>query len=260
MEFVLFQIQAPIISYGNVARGDLRSSDNYPSKSAITGLIGSALGIRYEDTDRALKLANALSVNVEVHSYGDLLVDYHTIQTIDTSVSKIIPRTRKDEIELATHKTASTKVTNREYYTESLFVVSVYLKNDDFTLDEIVNAINYPTFPLFIGRKACVPSSPLAPRKIEADTLLESFNKYEVKIVSPYTENDPQWMQDDFDRRCKTLYFKDYINYHWESDCEFAGMKPTTTRIKHDVPVSIKPRLFGKRTELKTTLKRSKEI
>ncbi|MEN9864624.1 MAG: hypothetical protein RL748_214, partial [Pseudomonadota bacterium] len=45
MEFLLFQLQAPLASWGGAAVGEFRGSEEYPGQSALLGLLGAALGL-----------------------------------------------------------------------------------------------------------------------------------------------------------------------------------------------------------------------
>ena len=49
MKFLVFQLQAPLSSWGDTAVGEYRGSYEHPGESALIGLLGAALGIRRED-------------------------------------------------------------------------------------------------------------------------------------------------------------------------------------------------------------------
>ncbi|WP_143441692.1 CRISPR-associated protein Cas5, partial [Lactobacillus helveticus] len=46
MKTATIRLTAPLQSYGNQASFNQRTSDNYPSKSAVIGIIAAALGYR----------------------------------------------------------------------------------------------------------------------------------------------------------------------------------------------------------------------
>ena len=49
METLIFQLEAPLSSWGEVAVGEYRPSAEYPSQSAVQGLLGAALGLDRDD-------------------------------------------------------------------------------------------------------------------------------------------------------------------------------------------------------------------
>ena len=95
MDLLLFRLYGPLASWGEIAVGESRHSANYPSKSAILGLVGAALGIERGDEAQQTSLQNGYQVAVEVFSTGQLLRDYHTAQVPD-STGKFVYRTRRD--------------------------------------------------------------------------------------------------------------------------------------------------------------------
>lgn len=95
MDLLLFRLYGPLASWGEIAVGESRHSANYPSKSAILGLVGAALGIERSDEAQQAGLQQGYQVAVEVFSTGQLLRDYHTAQVPD-SAGKFVYRTRRD--------------------------------------------------------------------------------------------------------------------------------------------------------------------
>ena len=51
METLVFQLEAPLSSWGDVAVGEYRPTAEYPGQSAILGLLAAALGIDRLDTE-----------------------------------------------------------------------------------------------------------------------------------------------------------------------------------------------------------------
>ena len=97
MRFLLFQIYASLVSWGDIAVGDERQSSRQPLKSAIIGLVAAALGIKREEEERLNSLASSIGVAVQLHSGGSVLKDFHTVQ-VPRSKSKVAYYTRPEEI------------------------------------------------------------------------------------------------------------------------------------------------------------------
>ena len=80
MPFLLFQLQANLAAWGDVAVGEFRGSRDQPGASALVGLLGAALGVRREDEAAHATLRDGYCFAVGLVSAGQLLRDYHTAQ------------------------------------------------------------------------------------------------------------------------------------------------------------------------------------
>lgn len=179
MEFLVFQIQAPISAWGETAVGEYRPTANYPSESALLGLLGAALGIDRADeaAHQALQAGYAFAIGVQ--STGRLLRDYHTAQVPGRVSLKNRPhRTRQDELNMPKDD-LNTILSARDYRQDAACLVAVKATQDaPYSLPELALVIQKPHFVLYLGRKACPPSLPLWPRVIAADHALAAFGQY----------------------------------------------------------------------------------
>jgi len=57
MDFLIFQLYGLMASWGDTAVGEVRHTQKYPSKSTITGLLAGAFGIKREEEERHIKIA-----------------------------------------------------------------------------------------------------------------------------------------------------------------------------------------------------------
>ena len=80
MNYLLFQLYAPLVSWGVQAVGEVRRSAPYPGKSSIIGLLSAALGITRENEKDLLELSQKIRCGVKVLNQGEALRDYHTVQ------------------------------------------------------------------------------------------------------------------------------------------------------------------------------------
>jgi CRISPR system Cascade subunit CasD len=158
-EHLVFTLAATIASFGDVAGHERRGSWGWPGRSAILGLLAAANGIRRDGDFAAL---DALAVSVAVFEGGQPLRDYHTVQTVPTTVARR-PQSRPEALRRA-GKDANTTITLRDYRTGVLFGVAV----TGGGLHALVEALRRPVFPLYLGRKSCPLSAPVAPRVVQA--------------------------------------------------------------------------------------------
>jgi CRISPR system Cascade subunit CasD len=184
MEYLIFQLQAPLSAWGETAVGEYRPSANYPSESALIGLLAAALGIDRNDEDQHQKLRAELSFAIGVQSAGRLLRDYQTAQVPGRVSLKNRPhRTRRDELNMPKEE-LNTILSTRDYRQDAACLVAVQTKTDpSFSLGDLALAIQQPKFVLYLGRKTCPPSLPLWPQVIAAKNALQAMEAYRGQLA-----------------------------------------------------------------------------
>lgn len=160
-DHLVFTLAASLASAGDVAGHERRGSWSWPGRSAILGLLAAAQGIRRDGDFAALE---ALEVAVAVFDPGQPLRDYHTVQTVPTPLVRR-PQSRPEALARA-GKDANTTITLRDYRMGVLYGVAV--AGDG--LPDLVAALERPVFQLYLGRKSCPLSAPVAPRIVAADS------------------------------------------------------------------------------------------
>ncbi len=140
---LLLRLAGPMQSWGTASRFTVRDTGLEPSKSGVLGLVCAALGRPREmDID---DLA-ALHLGVRVDREGVLQQDFHTVHDVANYAGAVL----KNPV-----------VTHRSYLADANFLVG--LEGDDLDLlHEIDAALRAPVWSLFLGRKAFVPSLPIA--------------------------------------------------------------------------------------------------
>ncbi|WP_019586906.1 type I-E CRISPR-associated protein Cas5/CasD [Deinococcus apachensis] len=138
MNTLLIPLAGPLQSWGTRSRFDDRDTEAEPSKSGVLGLCAAALGI-----DRAAPVTHlsALAFGVRVDRPGLLMHDYHTAQ--------LYPGQRG----------TGTSLTRRAYLSDAAFWAALH--GDPALLRDLHAALRNPYWPLSLGRKAFVPSTPL---------------------------------------------------------------------------------------------------
>lgn len=174
---LLLRLEGPVQSWGVRSRWSRRDTGPEPSKSAIIGLLGCAAGIVRPDwrsgaePDRTLEQwDDALCFGVRIDRPGTIETDYHTVQgrhwqadgKMKTAVS--VSGAQPDRAE---HEPPHTEVTWRDYLHDAAFLVALAVKPEYRTgnadlLDRIRMHLEQPKWPLYLGRKACVPSRPIS--------------------------------------------------------------------------------------------------
>ena len=139
-------------SYGLQTFDVHRKINHFPTRSAIIGLLGAALGITRENHAQLYELSQQLKIAVQVHSTGQKIVDYHTVQNFRSPMGKI---------------QKGTKPTYREYWCDSEHSFAITASDD--MIDRLSLHVREPKFTLFQGRKSCPLTRPLFDCIIEND-------------------------------------------------------------------------------------------
>ena len=161
---LLFRLEGPLQSWGERSKGDYRDTADFPSKSGIVGLLSCALGLEREDPEIA-ELNRQLSVIVRADRTGELITDYHTVSTDMLLNAKGEKRSG-----------AGTIVSHRGYLQDASFLVGV--SGDRALLERLRGALDSPVWPVYLGRKSCVPSVPVTGSlKLEYGSLWEAMEE-----------------------------------------------------------------------------------
>ncbi len=175
-EFLLFTLYAPLASWGDIAVGEERGSWDRPSRSAILGLLGAALGLVREDARAHDALDDGYGVAVRLDVPGRPIVDYHTAQTApEAAVRRRRPATRAAVLAAGMPETT---VSRRVYREDALATVAIWARAQArWPLQELAARLREPVFVLYAGRKANALGLPVAPAIVRAATLREAFEQ-----------------------------------------------------------------------------------
>jgi CRISPR system Cascade subunit CasD len=194
MQYLMIDIEAPLMAWGKAARSNWRPTDAIPGRSHILGLLGAAVGIDRNDTERKLKFDASYQISVGVRKYGKPLTDYHTIQGLDLLKKNQAPRTRREEVfydSLVGGGKETMVLTDREYLCDAKYVVCIKKVGEGMSLEDLRSSILQPYHFLFFGRLSCPPGKPLNPRVVEASSLEEAFGTQAISFLAFHWEGDP---------------------------------------------------------------------
>ena len=77
-EWLIVTLAAPLASFGEEAGNVRRSTADRPTRSALLGIAGAALGIERFDANRQRDLFASFRVATRTLRNGTLVVDFHT--------------------------------------------------------------------------------------------------------------------------------------------------------------------------------------
>ena len=163
---LLLRLEGPLQSWGIRARWDVRDTAIAPTKSGLIGLLGCALG--YERGDARLQELNkTLRLGVRVEHPGRVITDYQTVTDyLPTAGGGYKLSGSKTVSTLSSAKSSgvapATIISPRAYLEDASFLVAFEQRDGQSEiLEDCAAALQSPKWPLFLGRKSCVPTRPI---------------------------------------------------------------------------------------------------
>jgi CRISPR system Cascade subunit CasD len=197
MTVSILRLKAPLLSFGGPkVLAKKEPTQAYPALSMVTGLLANALGYDRTETERHEELQRSITYAVREDERGEKLTDF---QTADLGSDVLHHRknawTTKHEIEeRAGGSPTDREIRYREYLSDSSYTIA--LTSSILSPEEIREALLRPARPLFIGRQACLPSSPIYRGTVEAKSAFEALQK-EVTFSDAPPEYARIWHEDD---------------------------------------------------------------
>ena len=139
MPTLLLRLCGPLQAWGVQSHFQTRDTGTEPSKSGVVGLLAAALG---RDWSADITDIARLRLGVRVDQEGTLTPDLHTIADVRRANGDLKPR----------------DITTRWYLADARFLVG--LSGELELLQTLHAALADPVWPLYLGRKACVPGEP----------------------------------------------------------------------------------------------------
>ena len=186
-------LDGPMQSWGHASRFERRTTALHPTRSGVLGLIAAALGMDKHVPEEPAQLARLNSLRMTAvkldrrDSRGrqlpiQRLEDYHTVTGIRRASGKV------DE--------DATVQTYRHYLLDARF--GVLLEGPLALLEEIAAALRNPKWGVWLGRKCCLPATPVlaAPPGDRAGALRQLLQR------AGYSGDEPE---EQFDRVLEVL-------------------------------------------------------
>lgn len=207
---LILNLEAPLMSFGGETIDNLGVIRPFPAVSMLTGLLANALGWRRIERGRHQDLQDrivfAARIDREPHG-GVRMIDNQNVHIGDTVdlfkrgthwVIGWTTRGEPDERSGELGAAGSGPFTHRrwrDYWADMRVTVALRLNppSGDPTLDALVDAIEEPARPLFIGRKPCLPSRPVFGCFAEGETSLDALLSVP---LPPPEEETSRWNAD----------------------------------------------------------------
>lgn len=143
---LILRLEGALQSWGDHSKWDVRDCGDFPSQSGVVGLLACAMGIERGNPEIAA-LSSVLHMAVRADRPGIRMLDYHTVQGHPLYNAEGKPRP------------SNTIVSPRWYLQDASFLV--VLDMPELWRKRVEAALKRPVWPIYLGRKSCVPSRPI---------------------------------------------------------------------------------------------------
>jgi CRISPR system Cascade subunit CasD len=177
-ETLILRLDAPLMAFGGPRIDQIGKTRRFPLLSQITGLLGNALGYDHADGDRLNRLQDRLQLASLLLCPGEDLLDYQTVDLGQTHLVQTGWTTRgRREDRGKGEATSGTHIRYRYYRAGSIVLSALRLApaEEDPNLTKLADALQKPARPLFIGRKHCLPASPLLAGLVMTESLADAL-------------------------------------------------------------------------------------
>lgn len=181
MDILILRLDAPLMSFGAPIVDRHGEIQPYPALSMITGMLGNALGYDHSDFDKLQRLQERLQYASRQDRAGQEIQDYQTVDLSQDFMRDKNGWTTRNWLDKRKGGSASkgTHIRLRDYRADAIHTVVLTLQQTDInpTIDDLQTALEKPKRPLFIGRKSCLPATPILIGRIQENNLTKALQK-----------------------------------------------------------------------------------
>ncbi len=172
---LFLRLEAPLQSWGERSRWSIRDTAPMPTKSGIIGLIACALGYKTDEQIRPLSQKTHLGIRVDAP--GTQIIDYHTIGGGYDYPTLLTAQGKPKNSSGSPH----TELSERAYLCDASFLAALQVRDENDTpmIEQMAQALQNPIWPVYLGRKTCVPSRPVFAGVGIYDNILNALIRHE---------------------------------------------------------------------------------
>lgn len=170
---IVLRLEGPWQAWGDHSKWDERDSGDFPTKSGVVGLLACAMGLERGNRE-VVALSDAIHMVVRADRPGTRVVDYQTVQG----------RPRLYTAENGARAADKSGIVSYRWYLEDASFL-VLLATDEQWRERIVSGLKAPRWPVYLGRKSCVPSRPVFECvTMDYDGLTSALMRYPLAVRS----------------------------------------------------------------------------
>ncbi|HXE96098.1 MAG TPA: type I-E CRISPR-associated protein Cas5/CasD [Dongiaceae bacterium] len=187
-DYLILKLHGPMQAWGEHTFEGLRPSANFPTRSALLGLLGACLGIGRNERDRLQSLADSvgMAVRVDERSVPRRNGSVHPVRMVKMTDYHTVKDAREDYSGLKSHETIQTW---REYLYDAEFTVTLWCRADAvMSLADLEKAVQQPLFTPYLGRRSCPLTRPLFHARVTANGVVEALQTVAPQGGTIYSE------------------------------------------------------------------------
>lgn len=179
-DLLILRFDAPLIAFGGVLVDEHGVTRLFPARAMLAGLLGNAFGYDHRDVERLQALQSRLRFAVRCDRPGQLWADYQTVDLSQKFLARGWTTRGKFEERAGGSARTGTHIRFRSFIADAVYTLALTVSETSQTpsLAELEAALREPARPLFIGRKPCLPSTPLLAGRTAAPTLLHALETH----------------------------------------------------------------------------------
>lgn len=210
LDVLILRLDAPLMSFGAPIVDQQGKIQAFPAQSLISGLVANALGYDRSEHQRLAQLQRRLRYAVREDRTGQKITDYQTVDLTTPHMSSYVWTKSGRKKRRSKIKNKPREILHRDYWADTIHTVALTLDtvDEEPTLDDVEHAVQYPARPLFIGRKTCLPATPLFVKRMQVNRLRDALadpetlsgradKRSKYPAWWPVDENDPTPNKDD---------------------------------------------------------------
>ena len=193
MDCLILRFDAPLMSFGCVEVDQLNPTWLFPGKSMLAGLLGNALGWDHRDVDKLQALQDRLRFAARWDAEPVPLTDYQTVDLHQPFMTDTGWTTRGNrEGRKGGSAATGTHQRWRDYWANGVVTVALTLDDEGpLTVDDLERALRAPMRPLYLGRKPCLPASPILIGRNEARGVKAALAAEPLANIGPRRRPEP---------------------------------------------------------------------
>ena len=203
--WILLWFEAPLQSWGADSKFSRRDTLEFPTKSGVLGLVLCALGASGEQKELLAKFTDLKQTVLSFKNQKNDASLLHDFQMIGSGYNSdnpwedlLIPKKSDGKAPVG----GGTKLTHRYYLQNAVFAVLLEVPED--LADSIANALQNPVYPIYLGRRCCVPTDFVYHGEFDSENEAEqAAREYAAMKAELHNEGIP-----DYAKKSLALSFK----------------------------------------------------
>ncbi|MGE0081093.1 MAG: type I-E CRISPR-associated protein Cas5/CasD [Thiohalomonadaceae bacterium] len=187
MDCLILRFDAPLMSFGAVVVDQFNPTWRFPGTSMLAGMLGNAMGWEHRDSVALQALQERLRFAARWDAEPEPLMDYQTVDLGQDSLMDTGWTTHgRKEGRGKGEATSGTHIRYRDYWANGVLTMALALEGDgEPALGTLESALRAPARPLFIGRKPCLPASPILIGRRTAQGVRAALSAEPLAAVAP---------------------------------------------------------------------------